>query len=150
MKKSVIIISLILIAAIAISVSLISLNSKTSKAILKQNSKYEQYLQGTIYGTDIITLINKSISNNETNNVEKDKKGYYINNNTNSIQIDLVMITDEEKEKTTTYKMEAISKLGTTEFIKNFNIAEFKCTKKEYHSQTGQIAYIELSQQSEY
>ena len=148
MKKSVIIISLILIAAIAISVSLISLNSKTSKAILKQNSKYEQYLQGTIYGTDVITLINKSISNNETNNVEKDKKGYYINNNTNSIQIDLVMITDEEKEKTTTYKMEAISKLGTTEFIKNFNIAEFKCTKKEYHSQTGKIAYIENTQRT--
>ena len=150
MKKSIIIISLILIAAIAISVSLISLNSKTSKAILKQNSEYEQYLQGTIYGTDVITLINKSISNNETSNVEKDTKGYYIRNDTNSIQIDLVMITDEEKDETTTYKMEAISKLGTTEFIKNFNIAEFKCTKKEYHSQTGQIAYIELSQQSGY
>lgn len=150
MKKSVIIISLILLSIIVISISLISLNSKTSKAILKQNSGYEQYLQGTIYGTDVITLINKSISNNETNNVEKDEKGYYINNNTNSIQIDLIMITDEEKEETTTYKMESISKLGTTEFIKNFNIAEFKCTKKEYHSQTGQISYIELSQQSEY
>ena len=150
MKKSVIIISLILIAAIAISVSLISLNSKTSKVVLKQNAAYEQYLQDTIYGTDVITLINKSTSNNEANNVEKNEKGYYINNNTNSIQIDLVMITDEEKDETTTYKMESISKLGTTEFIKNFNIAQFKCTKKEYHSQTGQISYIELTQQSEY
>lgn len=79
--------------------------------------------------------------------MEVDEKGFYINNNQNSIQIDLVMITDEEKATTTTYKMEAISEVGITEFIKNFNITEFKCTKKEYHTQTGQISYIELTQQ---
>lgn len=147
MKKNVIIISLILLMIIIVCIVMINLNSKVSNLTKKQNQEYEEYLEGTIYGTDVITLINKVSSNNELNNVEVDEKGFYINNNQNSIQIDLVMITDEEKATTTTYKMEAISEVGITEFIKNFNITEFKCTKKEYHTQTGQISYIELTQQ---
>lgn len=147
MKKNVIIISLILLMIIIVCIVMINLNSKVSNLTKKQNQEYEEYLEGTIYGTDVITLINKVSSNNELNNVEVDEKGFYINNNQNSIQIDLVMITDEEKATTTTYKMEAISEVGITEFIKNFNITEFKCTKKEYHIQTGQISYIELTQQ---
>ena len=106
-------------------------------------------MNNEIYGTDVVTLINKAINNNESNNVAKDEKGFYINNNQNSIQIDLVMITDEEEKETKTYKMEAISKVGITEFIKNFNTAKFKCTKKEYHKDTGKISYIEISQQYE-
>lgn len=149
MKKNVIIISLILLAIIIVCATLINIKTKVSKATLKQNQEYEKYLEKNIYGTDVVTLINKAISDNEANNVQKDEKGYYIDNNQNSIKIDLVMITDVEKEKTTTYKMEAISKVGVTEFIKNFNIAEFKCTKKEYHSQTGKLAYIEITQKSQ-
>lgn len=149
MKKNLIIISLILLTVIVVCVSIIKAKSKVSKLTLKQNSEFEQYLENNIYGTDVITLINKAISCNQTNNVQTDEKGYYINDNQNSINIDIVMITNSEKQETTTYKMEAISKVGITEFIKNFNTAEFKCTKKEYHSQTGKLSYIEITQQSE-
>lgn len=149
MKKSLIIISLILLTIIIICASIIKAKSKVSKLTLKQNSEFEQYLENNIYGTDVITLINKAMSYNQTNNVQTDEKGFYINDNQNSIQVDLVMITDSEKQETTTYKMEAISKVGITEFIKNFNTVEFKCTKKEYHSQTGKLSYIEITQLSE-
>ena len=149
MKKNVTIISLILIVIIIICIVGLNTNSKIAFNIKKQNSEYEKYLTSEIYGTDVVTIINKAINNNESNNVAKDEKGFYINNNQNSIQIDLVMITNEEKQETTAYKMEAISKVGITEFIKNFNTAKFKCTKKEYHTATGKIAYIELSQQYE-
>ena len=147
MKKNVIIISLIFIILIVICIVGINLNSKTSKLTLKQNSEYEQYLNNEIYGTDVITLINKATSSNEQNNVAKDNKGFYIHNNQNSIRIDIIMITNEEKEETTVYKMEAISKIGITEFIKNFNTAKFKCTKIEYHRETGKIKHIEITQQ---
>lgn len=147
MKKNLIIISVILLIIIVICISGLKINSNIGKTIKQQNSEYEQYLKENIYGTDVVTLINKATSSNEANNVEKDEKGYYINNAQNSITIDLVMITDEEKQETTTYKMEKISKVGITEFIKNFNIAEFKCTNVEYHKQTGKISYIELTQQ---
>jgi len=147
LKKNVIILSLILLIIIIICIVGINLNSKTSKSVLQQNSEYEQYLNKKIYGTDVITLINKATSSNETNKVLKDEKGLYIENNQNSIKIDIVMITNEEKNETTVYKMEAISKVGITEFIKNFNTATFKCTKTEYHNQTGNIKYIEIMQQ---
>ena len=150
MKKNSLIVSLILLTTVIIVCMLaMNLNSKTKKVITKENLEYEKYLNNNFHGTDVITLINKAISNNEKNNVSKDEKGFYISNDKNSIRIDLVMVTDWEKEETTTYKMESISKVGITEFIKNFNIVEFKCTKKEYHSQTGKIAYIEITQQSE-
>ena len=150
MKKNSFIVSLILLATvIVVCIVAININSKTKKVIAKENLEYEKYLNNNFHGTDVITLINKAISDNEKNNVSKDEKGFYISNNKNSIKIDLVMVTDWEKEETTTYKMESISKVGITEFIKNFNIVEFKCTKKEYHSQTGKISYIEITQQSE-
>lgn len=147
MKKSVIILSLILLIIIIICVVGLKINSNTSIGIKQYNQEYQKYLTSKIYGTDVITLINKATSSNEVNNVAKDEKGFYINNNQTSITIDIIMITDEEKQETTTYKMEAISKVGITEFIKNFNTAEFKCTKTQYHKETGRIAHIELSQQ---
>lgn len=148
MKKNVVIISLILLLVIIMCIVVINLNSKVSNVVKKQNAEYEKYIEDTIYGTDVVTLINKAISSNEANNVEKDEKGFYITNNQNSMKIDLVMITNVEKLEITTYKMEAISKVGITEFIKNFNTEKFKCTKKEYHQETGRIAYIEITQQS--
>lgn len=126
---------------------MLNVNIKINKVSQMKNNEYEKYLSENIYGTDVITLINKAISDNEENGINKNEKGFYINNNQNSIQIDIVMITDEEKQETTAYKMEAISKVGITEFIKNFNTVKFKCTKKEYHAATGKIAYIEISQQ---
>ena len=147
MKKNILIISIILVLIIIISMVGININSKMRRASINQNKEYEQYLKGEIYGTDVITLINKATSSNEANKIAKDQKGFYIDNNENSITIDIVMITDEEKQETTVYKMEAISKVGITEFIKNFNIAKFKCTKTEYHKQTGKIKHIEITQQ---
>ena len=148
MKKNVVIILIILLIIITICISAIKLKTKTNKIILQQNKQYELYLDNTIYGTDVITLINKAISNNKLNNVSKDQKGFYINNNQNSIIIDLVMITGNTEKEKTTYKMETIEKVGITEFVKNFNSATFECTKKEYHSKTGQIAYIEITQKN--
>lgn len=147
MKKNVIIIFSTLLLIISICVLAISIRTKTNKATVKENSEYEKYLTSEIYGTDVITLINKAISSNEKNKITKDEQGFYINNNQNSIKIEIVMITNEEKEETTVYKMEAIATVGITEFIKNFNTEKFKCTKKEYHKETGKIAYIEITQQ---
>lgn len=146
MKKNVVIILIILLIIIAICTSGIKLKTKTNKVTLQQNKKYEVYLDHDIYGTDVITLINKAISNNELNNVGKDEKGFYLNNNKDSINIELVMITGSVNQEKKTYKMETIEKVGITEFVKNFNSATFECTKKEYHLNTGKIAYIELTQ----
>lgn len=147
MKKNVIIICIILLVIITICTMGISINSKKVSVQKQANKEYEQYLEKNIFGTDVATIINKAIDSNNQNNIQQ-QDGKYIENNENSIIVELVMITNEEKEKTTTYRMETISKVGINEFIKNFNTATFKITKIEYHKQTGKIKYIEITQQA--
>jgi len=149
LKKGVIIIAIILIILLLFVCGIgIGINSKTKTVVQFENDTYEKYLNSEIYGTDVITLINKAISQNESNHISKDTKGYYINNNVDSVQIEVEFITDEEEQKTTTYKMEQVANLGTSEFIKNFNEAKFKCIEKRYHKETGKISYIKLLHKS--
>ena len=147
MKNIFIIIISILIIVITILVIGISVNSR-ARVIQKQaNKEFEKYLNKEFYGADVITLINKAIDNNDSYNIKKDNNGNYIEDDENSIVIDLEMITNEEKKETKIYRMEKINKLGITEFIKNFNTAKFKITKIEYHKINSRIKYIKLSQQ---
>ena len=145
MKKS-IVISLFLFLIILICLTGISLNKRNLLIQKQKNNEYEIYLNKDIYGTDVATILNKAINQNEINNVEKDKKDNYIENSENSIIVELVMITNEEKNETTTYRMEKIAKVGINEFITNFNTQKFKITKIQYHEMTGKISYIEISQ----
>ena len=72
--------------------------------------------------------------------------------NFGSCNIDYVYSLDHivsPGETETTYKMETISKVGITEFLKNFNTTKFKCTNKEYHKETEKISYIQITQQYE-
>lgn len=147
MKKNIVIISLILLIIIIICFIGIWNNSKRLLMQKQENKEYEQYLNKEIYGTDVATILNKAMNSNKQNSLEQ-KDGKYIENDTNSIIVELVMITNEEKEKTKKYRMETIDKVGISEFIKNFNTAKFKIAKLEYHEQTRKIKYIEISQQN--
>ena len=149
MKKNVIIISVILLIMIIICVVGVSINAQKISVQKQANQEYEQYLAQDIYGTDVVTLINKAIDNNKKHNVQTAEDGKYIENNENSIIIELVMITDEENQETTTYRMETIYKVGISEFISNFNTAKFKITNVQYHNQTGKISNITIEQQNE-
>lgn len=147
MKKNVLIICIILLMMIVISVTFISINTKKIAINKQSNQEYEKYLEQEIYGADVITIINKAINSNQTNGVATDETGKYISNEENSIIVELVMITNEESKETTTYRMETINKVGINQFISNFNTATFKISKIEYHSKTGKISYIEITQQ---
>ena len=142
------IISILLIFITIIFIGTIS-NSKKKIVLNQANNEFEYYINKELYGTDVITLINKAINNNEKNNIPKDENQNYISNEENSINIDLIMITNEEMEKTKTYKMEKINKVGIGEFIKNFNTAKFKITQVLYHKKSGKIKYIQISQQND-
>lgn len=146
MKKNVLIVCSILLIIIIVCTTFISINGKKLAVVKQENKKYEQYQKQEIYGTEVITLINKAIDHNQKNNVQTDETGKYIDNETNSIIIDVIMITNEEKNTTTTYRMETINKVGIGEFIANFNTAKFKITNIQYHKQTGKIKHIEITQ----
>lgn len=114
------------------------INLKAEKAeIQKENIEYEEYLNKQILGTDLASLISKVIDKNKKNNVQKDEKGYYINNGENSIKIDLKMTTIDK-----TYPMEEIYNNKITSFVQNFNFISFKCTSIEYHEKTGKVSKL--------
>lgn len=125
-------------------------NYKSKKAeIDKFNLEFEQFTKKEIYGTQLATIINKAIDNNEANDVEKeyvknDKKEYYyyIANEINSIKIDIKIIDNE-----VTYKMESLYQGNISKFVQHYNYILFKCTEVEYNKQ-GKISYMLFEQVS--
>lgn len=110
--------------------------------IKEQNLEYEYYLNRQILGTDVVTLINKAVHNNEQNNVKKDKDGFYIKNNFNSINIE-IQITDND----TLYKMETLYNGGMVKFAEYYDSILFECEKVEYND-LRKISYMKFIQKT--
>ena len=137
MKNSFLIILAIFFVIICLISSLLIVVQDEKKQIMQENKQYEEFLNKEILGTDLASLISKVVDKNEKNDVSKDEKGYYINNNQNSIKIDLKMTTIDK-----TYPMEEIYNNQITKFVQNFNLIKFKCTSIEYHEATGKVAKL--------
>lgn len=110
--------------------------------IKQENKEFEQYQDKELNGLDIGSIINKAVDKNTKNKIEKDNNGNFIQNDNNSIEIE-IYITDNE----TTYKMETIYNAGTEQFVQYYGNIKFKCSKIEYHEDTGRIKYILFEQQ---
>ena len=112
--------------------------------IQKYNLEFEENYQKEIYGIHLTTIINKVINNNEKNNVEINQDKKYINNGTNSINIDIKM-----KDIDDVYSMETISNGGIEQFVQHYGYIKFKCTQINYHKKTGKVSYIYFEQITE-
>ncbi len=101
----------------------------------------------TLYGADVLTVINKAIDNNKSNNVEKDKDGFYLENDTNSIKVEITFLSKDEEDniKEVVYQMENLEKTGLSDFIASFGVTKFECTNIEYNSQ-GKVCKIHIKQ----
>ena len=98
MKKSfLIILSIIIVILCLIYYKYTEYKSKNNE-IKKFNSDYELFLNKEVTGIELTSCINKAIDNNEKNKVSKDANGFYLQNDKNSISID-IKITDLEEEK---------------------------------------------------
>lgn len=137
MKKTILLFS-IPIGIIIFSVCGLLITKNTTNRLIKQeNEYYEYYFEKEIYGTDVISIINKAINENEQNDIQKNEKGHYIENKENSIKIEVKMLITNK-----TYPMEEIYNNDITKFVENFNFIKFKCINIEYHKNTGRISKI--------
>lgn len=107
----------------------------------KSNREFEVYLNRQISGWELTTIINKAIDNNRQNDIEKDKKGKYIDNGTNSLRIEIQFIDDE-----VTYSMENIAQKGTDLFFAYYKDIQFQNKEVQYHDRTNQISYMLFEQ----
>lgn len=133
MKKFIIIFIAVVIAVVAAIYGYFTYNNQANK-IKKENAEYEKYYNTEIYGAELATIINKAINSNESNNTQKDNKGKYIENEQNSIKIDIKIIDND-----TIYDMETFYSNGIDRFVENFNTIKFKCVNISYHTETGRI-----------
>lgn len=137
MRNSILIILLIFFIVICLVSGFIINIQSEKKQIIQENRQYETFLDKEVLGTDLATLISKVVDQNEKNNIQKDEKGYYVENNQNSIKIDLKMTTIDK-----TYPMEQIYNNEIARFVQNFNFIKFKCTNIEYHEKTGKVSKL--------
>lgn len=112
--------------------------------IKKNNLDYEVYLNKQVYGNEITTLINKAVDNNEKNEVKKDEKGFYIQDEENSIKIQIKII---DLEKDMVYDMESFYNNNMDMFTKLYSSILFECTKINYNK-FGKVNYILFEQKS--
>ena len=145
MLKKKVIFFIIIIVVIATAVIYYIGNYQMQLNELKKiNSNYELYYDKEILGTDIISIINKTMDWNEQNDIPKNEKGEYQENDTNSIIITVKFKGIEDQEFI--YRMEAIAKQGSVEFVKNFGGITFKCTNIEYHEKSKMIKSLFIEQ----
>lgn len=142
MKKVLICITIGVIILILVVVNYSSYKAEYNM-IMKENAEYEQYKDKELYGLDIATIINKTIDKNTRNGIDKDERGIFIPNETNSVEIEIYML-----DKENTFKIEQFYNAGTTKFVNLYGNIKFKCSKIEYHKSTGKIKYILFEQTS--
>ena len=141
MKKYVLIIITIVLAIVAVVAYKIYDYKVTQNEANNNNKSYNSFYGQEVLGTDVATLINKAIDSNEKNSVAIAEDGTYIDNGTNSINIDIKFNDLEE-----TITMERINQLDSVRFVQNFGGFNFKCTKIEYHNKTGNVKYMYFEQ----
>lgn len=140
MRKYIILFSIVIITVTIVTFNYINYTNQYNE-VVKYNLEFEKIYQKEIYGVDLTTMINKVINNNEKNNVEKGQDKKYINNEKDSINIEIKM-TDIDK----VFAMETLYNGGMEQFVQHYSNIKFKCTKIEYHKKTGKVSYMYFEQ----
>ena len=120
MKKISIVIVVIIIIVAIVGVKYISYENNQS-LIRQENKEFEQYQDKELNGLDVATVINKATDKNTKNNISKDEKGNFIQNDENSIEVEIYMSDND-----VTYKMESIFNAGTEQFVQYYSNINFK------------------------
>ena len=109
----------------------------------KTNKEYSAFYNAQMLGTELISLVNKTMDVNEKNNIQKDENGLYIENDTNSIKL---YISFKYKDDYKTIEMEKIANAGIENFIKTYSTASFKCTNIGYHEKTKNVKELTFTE----
>lgn len=112
----------------------------------KTNEIYKSYYGKQILGTDLISIINKTIDFNEKNGIKKDSQGLYIEDNEKSIKVYIDFIYKDDYQ---TIEMEKISNKGIENFRETYSSANFKCTEIGYHEKTKNVKFLKFIETEE-
>ena len=140
-RTLIIIISVILIICVGL-LSLFYTNKQKYNEQQKFNIRYEQYLNKEISGINIATVINQAVDDNEKAMIKKDENNKYIQDDINSIYIEIKITEFAEEE---IYTMETLYNGGMEQFVKYYGQIRFKATDIKYN-ENKRIKYILFEQ----
>lgn len=146
MKKT--ILTIMIIFFVILVVATVSVYNYRKSVIASQeiNESYKSYANIQILGSQLISIINRTIDINEQAGIEKDEDGLYIDNGENSIEIYVEFIYGDD---TTTVQMEKIADGGTEAFVKVYSTASFQCTDISYHEKTNNVKSLTFTEISD-
>ena len=137
MEKNLIIMLILFVIILGAATIWIVDLQQTEKQVLQFNKTFEDYKDKISLGSEVATLINKAIDNNEKEQINKNDKGIYQDDGKYSVQVFIRLEKDGDL-----FSMERINALKITEFVKNFSLQDFKCTGIEYHKETKRVSKI--------
>lgn len=140
MKKLAVFFLMIIIVVVGISYIYLANKANYNMAQV-ENRHFESYAGQEISGAELTTIINKAVDNNINNEIQKDEKGKYINNDKDSIQIEIKMLDNDK-----IYSMETLYGGGMDKFVQYYSEIRFKCTNIQYHSSTRKVKYMLFEQ----
>ena len=143
MKNKIIIIVIIFLIILSVSAYMVYNYRKSVISSQKVNESYKAYYDTEILGTELISIINKTVDFNEQNGIQKDENGMYIENDNNSIKIYISFKYEDDYQ---TVEMEKISNDGTDNFRKVYSTASFKCTEISYHDKTKNVKALTFTE----
>lgn len=129
MKKTLLAILTILIIILVILLSKYYKYKEIENTKKSFNIPYEAYMDKEIYGTEIATVINKAVDDNEKNFYTEEKK----------VKIEIKIIDFEEE---TMYNMDMLYNGGMNKFVQYYNSIKFKCTNMKYDDERKSKLYV--------
>lgn len=141
MKRTIIIICVIAICIVISITYAYSMYKNDINQVQKFNNQFSKYIDQEFFGTELATIINLAIDNNEKYDIAKDTSGKYVTDNLYSVRVDVYM-TDTQK----TYSMETLNAGEISNLVNNYSNIKFKCTNVEYHKSNKRISYLYIEQ----
>ena len=143
MKKSTLTVIILMLIVLGLAIYF-AINSRiASNVASEENRYYQQLLEKEITGTELSSVINKVIDSNKKNELSLDDKKLYIENDSNSIVIE---INFKYEDGIKTIRGEKIFNGEVRNFISYYGTIKFKCTKIEYHDSTKKVKRIYIEE----
>lgn len=141
MKKTILLLVILLICLAVCATGFSISYRNVTKEVGSFNNQFEKYKNEEITGSELGSIMNLIVNENEKQKIAKDDKGLYQENKETSIIMEVYI-----KDNNTIYRMETFYGSGTERFIQNFSTETFKCTKIEYHPKTKRVKYLYFEQ----
>ena len=136
MKKYFYVFIVLLLIAFILAIKLVSDHKVNERKKFENNKELEKY-NTTVEISGLISAINIAVNKNDENLVEEDENGYYIQNEKNSVEIEVKFLQSDQ-----TFKMEKLYKNDLKKLAELYVGQKFKCMQVKYHKSTGYIKYL--------